>query len=89
MFGPALDGGYYLVALRRPCPGLFALDPRVWGGPDVLSASLTAAKSCALRVGLLTPLRDLDTPEDAHTFLAEGQLPGEVAELLSTERAPS
>ncbi|MGH2742145.1 MAG: TIGR04282 family arsenosugar biosynthesis glycosyltransferase, partial [Thermoleophilaceae bacterium] len=35
-FGPALDGGYYLVGLARPCPECFALPGSCWGGPRVL-----------------------------------------------------
>lgn len=31
VFGPALDGGYYLVGRARPLPELFAIDPASWG----------------------------------------------------------
>jgi rSAM/selenodomain-associated transferase 1 len=83
VFGPALDGGYYLVALREPHPQLFAIDPALWGGPDVLRASVAAATTAGLRVGLLKPLRDLDTPEDARALLADGGLPAEIAARLA------
>lgn len=82
VFGPALDGGYYLLALPRSVPELFAIDPTLWGGPQVLSASLRAAETAGLRVGMLAPLRDLDTPADARAFLDEGELPAEIADLL-------
>ncbi len=82
VFGPAFDGGYYLLARRRSTPGLFAIDPTLWGGPQVLSAGLTAAHLAGLRVGMLTPMRGLDTPTDARAFLDEGELPAEPADLL-------
>lgn len=82
VFGPALDGGYCLLALPRSTPELFAIDPTLWGGPQVLAASLSAAETAGLRVGMLAPLRDLDTPADAQAFLDEGQLPAEIADLL-------
>lgn len=84
-FGPAPDGGYYLVALRRPDPRVFAINPGLWGGPDVLTASLAAVGQAGLRTELLDPLRDLDTPDDAAAFRADPALPATLAELL---RAP-
>jgi rSAM/selenodomain-associated transferase 1 len=83
VFGPALDGGYYLVALREPAPALFAIDPALWGGESVLAASLAAAGLAGLTVGLLPPLRDLDTPADAATLLATPSLPADIAALLA------
>lgn len=82
VFGPALDGGYYLAAVHRPQPALFDLDPAVWGGPTVLAASLTAARAMRLRVSLLPRLRDLDTPADALALLDEGELPVQIERLL-------
>jgi len=38
VFGPALDGGYYLIAFARPTPEVFDIDPDLWGGPLVLEA---------------------------------------------------
>lgn len=89
VFGPAIDGGYYLIGLRRPFPAVFAIDPALWGGPEVLAASVAAADSAGLRAGLLEPLRDLDTPEDAHALLADGALPEELARLLRPAAVPS
>jgi rSAM/selenodomain-associated transferase 1 len=89
VFGPALDGGYYLIGLRRPCAAVFAIDRALWGGPDVLAASLAAVEAIGLRTGLLEPLRDLDTPQDAHALLADGSLPDDLARLLRLTAAPS
>ncbi len=88
VFGPVLDGGYYLVGMARAAPALFTIDPALWGGPHVLVSSLTAARAANLRVGLLPTLRDLDTPQDATAFLAEGGLPEEIATLLRTCNGP-
>lgn len=62
VFGPALDGGYYLLALRRPAPSLFGL--RAWSTGSVLEESLSRAEELGLRVDLLRPLADIDRPED-------------------------
>ena len=82
VFGPACDGGYYLVGLTRPAPGLFALDPGVWGGDRVLAASLSAARRAGLDAGSLPALRDLDTPADAEALLADSLLPAAIAAAL-------
>jgi uncharacterized protein len=63
VFGPATDGGYWLVGLKRARavpPGLFA---RVrWSGRGALSDSID---SCAgMRVALVDRLRDVDTVDD-------------------------
>jgi rSAM/selenodomain-associated transferase 2/rSAM/selenodomain-associated transferase 1 len=82
VFGPALDGGYYLVGLCRPAQELFALDPCVWGSDRVLAASLAAARRAGLDARLLPTLRDLDTPADAEALLADPLLPPVVGAAL-------
>ena len=66
VFGPARDGGYWLVGLRRTAfPAavpLFAGIP--WGGDAVLAASLAAAAAAGLAASLLRALADVDRPED-------------------------
>lgn len=91
VFGPALDGGYYLVGLREPAVAavVLSIDARLWGGPDVLAASLTAVERAGLGADLLELLRDLDTPIDAYSLLAGGGLPAEVARLLVATGAPT
>lgn len=82
--GPALDGGWYLMGVRKPQPALFALPSEAWGGPDVWTLTLAAAEAQGLGLGLLRAERDLDTPEDAHAMLADPALPPDVGELLRT-----
>jgi rSAM/selenodomain-associated transferase 1 len=62
VLGPARDGGYYLLALRRPWPALFA--GLAWSTPSVLAATLERAQALGLTVHLLQPLTDIDTLED-------------------------
>lgn len=62
VFGPALDGGYYLVGMRRLVPELF--QNIAWGASQVLAQSVAAARNFAGEPALLPPLRDVDHPED-------------------------
>lgn len=60
--GPAEDGGYYLLALRAPHPGLFA--GIAWSTAAVLPQTLDRAAAAGLCVHLLPTLHDVDTEED-------------------------
>jgi rSAM/selenodomain-associated transferase 1 len=62
VFGPAEDGGYYLVGLRRSAPALF--QGITWSTPVVLEQTLRAAAGTGLRVHLLPPWYDVDTGKD-------------------------
>ena len=62
VLGPALDGGYYLVAAKLPRPELFVGIPM--GTEAVLAETLARAARGGLVVALLPPLRDLDRVED-------------------------
>ncbi len=68
VLGPALDGGYYLIGLRRPRPELFT--GVAWSTPTVLEDTRRAATDAGLRVELLEPARDLDTPADLYEWYA-------------------
>jgi len=75
VLGPAEDGGYVLIGLRRVAPELFA---RIgWGGPQVLAQ--TRARLARLKWSHveLTTLWDVDRPED----LQRGDLPELVASI--------
>jgi rSAM/selenodomain-associated transferase 1 len=60
--GPAADGGYYLVGLRRPCEDIF-LDID-WGSAAVLSQTLARLRHAGLNHHLLAQRPDLDRPAD-------------------------
>jgi uncharacterized protein len=81
-FGPAFDGGYYLIGLRAAHPEVFALPTEAWGGPQVLELSLRAAAEAGLSLGLLRGERDLDIPADARAALADPRFPEEIAVVL-------
>jgi len=70
VFGPAADGGYYLVALGTFCPGLFHDIP--WSTNRVLEKSNEAAAAFGLQVMTLPVWHDLDTVEDLKRFLVSG-----------------
>lgn len=62
VLGPAADGGYYLIGLRRLFPQLFqGID---WGTERVLKQTVTIASETGLNCELLETLHDLDLPED-------------------------
>lgn len=60
--GPTVDGGYYLIGLRRSVPELF--EGVAWGTGTVFSTTIALAEDAGLAVGLLPMLRDVDTPDD-------------------------
>ena len=63
VFGPATDGGYYLVGLTRQVPELFR--GIVWGTEKVLAESLQLFhEGKGYQPSLLSPLDDVDRPED-------------------------
>ena len=79
VLGPAADGGYTLVGLRRPIAQLF--DGMAWGGPDVFAETLLRARRLGLRIALLDTLRDIDRPEDLEH--AGAFLPSQVLQRAS------
>ncbi len=62
VLGPAEDGGYVLIGLRRPQPILFESMP--WGGPMVLNATRQRLLELGLRWKELPARWDLDRPND-------------------------
>jgi rSAM/selenodomain-associated transferase 1 len=60
--GPALDGGYYLIGMKRPLPFIF--ENKTWSTDSVLGATTQDLDSNKLNYGFLKPLSDLDTIDD-------------------------
>ncbi|CAG0930264.1 2-phospho-L-lactate guanylyltransferase [Planctomycetaceae bacterium] len=77
VFGPALDGGYTLVGLRRPAPQLF--EQMIWSRPEVMQHTRERLARLGLRHVELAPLADIDEPADLAelpvAWLASGRLP--------------
>lgn len=66
VIGPAVDGGYYLLGMRKLYPQLF--DGKEWSTETVCERTVSDIRSLGLRYFQLQTLRDVDT---------EGDLPDE------------
>jgi rSAM/selenodomain-associated transferase 2/rSAM/selenodomain-associated transferase 1 len=62
VLGPANDGGYYLIGLSKPVPELF--QDIAWGTETVFTDSVRRLEQVGIKPSLLSPLDDLDRPED-------------------------
>jgi len=85
VFGPAKDGGYYLVAASRlveaPFRGI------EWSGSEVLEETLARVNEAELGYRLLEPWHDVDRPADLKFLLDSDSAPCSRAfiEALSPE----
>ena len=69
VLGPSEDGGYYLIGLKQPAPGLFKdID---WSTEQVTRQTLDRAQTLRLSVALLPPWYDVDTAADLTRLRAE------------------
>jgi hypothetical protein len=66
VLGPANDGGYYLIGLKRAIPQLF--EGISWGAPKVLEQTLKIANDLGLSTALVDTLDDVDRVEDLHIW---------------------
>ena len=66
VIGPAADGGYVLLGLRKLQPQLF--DGILWGSDQVLIQTEAALRQQNVNFQKLPVLRDLDRPEDLLFF---------------------
>jgi rSAM/selenodomain-associated transferase 1 len=67
VFGPTLDGGYYLVGMNNLHEMVF--DPGIkWGTPQVFQETLEVIKRSGVEVGLIRSHEDIDTKEDLKEF---------------------
>lgn len=58
IFGPAMDGGYYLIGLKQPHLRVF--EDIAWSTPQVLEQSIARASEINLPVVRLAPWYDVD-----------------------------
>lgn len=68
VLGPSLDGGYWLIGLKRRADVFGGI---VWGRADVLEKTLAKAREKSLSVRLLAPLSDVDTLDDLAAWRPE------------------
>ncbi len=69
VIGPALDGGYWLIAMRRFHEEPFRRIP--WSTPAVLGVTLQRCADAGLRVEVHEPWRDVDTVSDLDALHAD------------------
>lgn len=62
VIGPALDGGYYLLGMKKLIPGIFTGKP--WSQNSLLEETLVEARQLNLNCFLLPSLNDIDTYKD-------------------------
>ena len=66
VFGRTVDGGYYLVGMKRPLREAFSLDS--YGHANVLEETLEEMRRAGLAVGFTDTLEDMDTPADLRGY---------------------
>ncbi|MGH2913980.1 MAG: TIGR04282 family arsenosugar biosynthesis glycosyltransferase [Solirubrobacteraceae bacterium] len=86
VLGPAHDGGYWSIGLRRPDPEVFAGVPM--STRDTLRHQRSRLRSLGLTLYEQSPLRDVDTEADARAVaaLAPGTRFGRAVEALGGRR---
>jgi len=62
VFGPAEDGGYYLVGMSSLEASIFKNKP--WSQPHLFTETLQELQSNKVSIGILASLNDIDTYED-------------------------
>ena len=65
VFGPAQDGGYYLIGLTKMVSSIFTDKP--WSTSNLLALTLSELKKQDISIALLKTLNDIDTFEDLCT----------------------
>jgi rSAM/selenodomain-associated transferase 1 len=80
VLGPAVDGGYYLIGLKRAHSELFA--DIAWSTSSVFSETVAAAKEAGIEVVVLPLWYDVDDRETLELLAAE--LLGEVPPPFAT-----
>ena len=71
VLGPARDGGYYLIGMKRPMPELFRNIS--WSSEDVFSETVNTIRKSGKSYGTLPALSDLDTVEDLKNVLGQSR----------------
>ena len=67
VFGPTLDGGYYLVGMSKLHEIVFSPEIK-WGTPQVLQETIDILGRNGVEVGFIKTREDIDTEEDLRGF---------------------
>ena len=62
VIGPAKDGGYYLIGMKKPNSSIFKLS--AWSTPGVFSETVKRIENADLSWAKTALLNDIDEPED-------------------------
>lgn len=62
VFGPSVDGGYYLVGMKKPYKAVF--DHQIYGNESVLEKAVRTVLDTGCSYALEAPCQDIDEPED-------------------------
>lgn len=73
VFGPAEDGGYYLIGMTGPCPEL--LDDMPWSTDQVMRETRSRAARAGTSIAELAIGYDLDAPADLLRARSDPRLP--------------
>ncbi len=68
VLGPACDGGYYLIGLRKDSFPQDVFDGIPWGTTVVLRVTMARLEAYGCRIHLLPAWRDVDTAKDLATL---------------------
>ncbi|MEZ4798008.1 MAG: TIGR04282 family arsenosugar biosynthesis glycosyltransferase [Flavobacteriaceae bacterium] len=66
VFGPAEDGGYYLVGMSKFHHFIF--ENKAWSSSNLLEETLSELKQKKIEVSLIETLNDIDTFEDLQAY---------------------
>jgi rSAM/selenodomain-associated transferase 1 len=69
VLGPSTDGGYYLIGMKQPHPGLF--EDIAWSTDQVFAQTLARAEALGLAVFELPTWYDVDDAESLQTLIDE------------------
>jgi hypothetical protein len=82
VFGPLVDGGFYLFGLSRPTPDVMALLEEGFETVPGAPGALAAAAQAGLELGYLRPERGLRSEPDLEAALADPLTPPELLTIL-------
>jgi len=91
VLGPALDGGYYLIAMNASLASSSAslFTGIEWGSASVLQETLGKAQDAGMQVAMLAEWHDVDTCEDLAYIEGSDCLPATALVLQGlTRRQP-
>jgi hypothetical protein len=83
VFGPLVEGGFYLFGLSRPAPDVLALLKEGFETVPGTPGALAAAADAGLELGYLRPERGLRSQADVEAALADPLTPERLRQILT------